>query len=94
MDGDHSYYDQYLVDENAGTFTLTERIPVAYSGYVSSVQHLDGNLLTDSGSAFTAVEFDQDHNAIQTLTGTGDTWWYRVFKFNEEALFPSSPDRE
>ena len=90
VEGDHSYYDKYLVDENTRTFSLTERIPVTYSGYVSSVQHLENNLLVDSGSAFTAVEYDQDHNLIQTLTGTGDTWWYRVFKLNEEDLFPSN----
>lgn len=81
VEGDHSYYDVYLVDENAGTFTLTERIPVTYSGYVSSVQQLGDNLLVDSGSAFTAVEYDKDHKVIQKLTGTGATWWYRVFKF-------------
>ena len=90
MEGDHSYYDKYLVDENTRTFSLTERIPVTYSGYVSSVQHLENNLLVDSGSAFTAAEYDSDHNLIQTLTGTGDTWWYRVFKLNEEDLFPSN----
>lgn len=90
VEGDHSYYDKYLVDENTRTFSLTERIPVTYSGYVSSVQHLENNLLVDSGSAFTAAEYDSDHNLIQTLTGTGDTWWYRVFKLNEEDLFPSN----
>lgn len=36
----------------------------------------------DSGSAFEANEFDQDHNLIQTLTGSGATWWYRVFKYD------------
>lgn len=81
VNGDESYYDKYLVDENARTFELAERIPVTYSGYVSSVQHLGDNILIDSGSAFTAVELDENNEPIQTLVGTGDTWWYRVFKW-------------
>lgn len=81
VNGDESYYDKYLVDENTGTFELAERIPVTYSGYVSSVQHLGDNILIDSGSAFTAVELDENNEPIQTLVGTGDTWWYRVFKW-------------
>ena len=81
-EGDESYYYKYLVDETAGTFTLVDSVPVTYSGYVSSVQQVGDNLLTDSGSAFEANEFDQDHNLIQTLTGSGATWWYRVFKYD------------
>ena len=45
--GEKSYYYQYLVDENAGTFTLTDSLPVTYSGYVSSVQQLGDHLLVD-----------------------------------------------
>ncbi|MBM6854464.1 hypothetical protein H6B11_09885 [Mediterraneibacter glycyrrhizinilyticus] len=59
-----------------------EHIPVTYSGYVSSVQKTGNNLLIDSGSAFTAVELDENNTPIQTLSGTGDTWWYRVFKYD------------
>lgn len=81
-DGQESYYYKYLVDENNRTFELVSRIPVTYSGYVSSVQQLENNLLIDSGSAFTAVELDDNNQIIQTLVGTGDTWWYRVFKFD------------
>lgn len=80
--GDSSYYYQYLVDENTGTFELTDKVEVTYSGYVSSVQQVGDNLLVDSGSEFEACEFDKDHNLIQTLTGSGETWWYRVFKYD------------
>lgn len=80
--GDSSYYYQYLVDENAGTFELTDKVEVTYSGYVSSVQQVGDNLLVDRGSEFEACEFDKDHNLIQTLTGSGETWWYRVFKYD------------
>ncbi len=81
-DGEESMYYKYLVDENERTFELVDEISVTYSGYVSSVQHLGENILVDSGSAFTAVEFDENHTPIQTLAGTGDTWWYRVFKYD------------
>lgn len=82
VNGEQSYYDKYLVDENLGTFELVDRISVTYSGYVSSVQELDDNIIIDSGSAFEASEFDSNHQLIQTVVGTGDTWWYRVFKYD------------
>lgn len=82
VNGDVSYYDKYLVDENKRSFELVERIPVTYSGYVSSVQEIDGNIIIDSGSAFEASEFDSNNQPIQTVIGTGDTWWYRVFKYD------------
>ena len=81
-EGGESYYYKYLIDENERTFELVERIPVTYSGYVSSVQQTGNNLLIDSGSAFTAVELDENNTPVQTLAGTGDTWWYRVFKYD------------
>ena len=80
--GEKSYYYKYLVDENKRTFELVERIPVTYSGYVSSVQHLGDNILTDSGEAFSATEFDKNRKPIRTVTGSGETWWYRVFKYD------------
>lgn len=82
VNGEQSYYDKYLVDEKSGTFELVNRISVTYSGYVSSVQELDDNIIIDSGSAFEASEFDSNHQLIQTVVGTGDTWWYRVFKYD------------
>lgn len=65
-EGGESYYYKYLIDENERTFELVERIPVTYSGYVSSVQQTGNNLLIDSGSAFTAVELDENNTPIQT----------------------------
>ncbi|MFR1041523.1 MAG: aryl-sulfate sulfotransferase [Faecalibacillus intestinalis] len=46
-----SYYYKYLVNENDRTVELVSSIPVAYSGYVSSIQELDGNVIIDSGIA-------------------------------------------
>lgn len=78
----NSYYEKYLVDENNRTFTLIEQIPVEYSGYVSSVQNYKGNKIIDSGQPFTTAELDSKNEVIQTITGTGSTWWYRVFKYD------------
>ncbi len=78
-----SYIYVYLVDENEGTFELTYSQPVAFSAYVSSTQLMDnGNILTDSGFAFTAAEYDSDGELIQSITGSGDQWWYRVFRYD------------
>lgn len=78
-----SYVYVYLIDENEGTFELTCSLPVAYSAYVSSAQLMDnGNILVDSGFAFTAAEYDSDGELIQSLNGLGDQWWYRVLKYD------------
>ncbi len=79
--GKQSYYYKYLINENERTFELVESIPVTYSGYVSSVQEHENHKIIDSGSAFETVELDDQNNIIQTIKGTGDTWWYRVFKY-------------
>lgn len=45
-----SYYYRYLVDENAGTYTLTDFFALPFSAYVISVQEYgDGTVLADSG---------------------------------------------
>ncbi len=82
-DDAESYFYVYLIDENEGTFELVESFPVAYSAYVSSAQYLDnGNILVDSGFSFVAAEYDEDGELIQSLNGSGDQWWYRVFKYD------------
>lgn len=82
-DDAESYVYVYLIDENEGTFELTYSLPVAYSAYVSSYQLFDnGNIMTDSGFAFVAAEYDSDGELIQSLNGSGDQWWYRVFKYD------------
>ncbi len=82
-DDAESYVYVYLVDENEGTFELANSIAVAYSAYVSAVQLMDnGNILADSGFSFTAAEYDSNGELIQTLNGSGDQWWYRVFRYD------------
>ena len=79
--GNPSYYYKYHVDENARTFELVDSLPVDYSGFVSSVQHKDGNLIVDSGGALAVAEFDQNNQLIQKLKFTGEKWIYRIKKY-------------
>lgn len=79
--GNPSYYYKYLVDENAKTFELVDSLPVDYSGFVSSVQRKDGNLIVDSGGALAVAEFDQKNQLIQKLKFTGEKWIYRIKKY-------------
>ena len=77
-----SYYYKYLVDENTRTVDLVSSIPVAYSGYVSSVQELDGNVIIDSGIAISWSEYSQDRTLLRTFKTTGGKFVYRVFKYD------------
>ena len=77
-----SYYYKYLVDENNRTVELVSSIPVAYSGYVSSVQELDGNVIIDSGIAMSWSEYSQDGTLLKTFKTTGGKFVYRVFKYD------------
>ena len=77
-----SYYYKYLVDENTRTVELVSSIPVAYSGYVSSVQELDGNVIIDSGIAMFWSEYSQDGTLLRTFKTTGGKFVYRVFKYD------------
>lgn len=77
-----SYYYKYLVDENNRTVELVSSIPVAYSGYVSSVQELDGNVIIDSGIAMSWSEYSQDGTLLRTFKTTGGKFVYRVFKYD------------
>ena len=77
-----SYYYKYLVDENTRTVELVSSIPVAYSGYVSSVQELDGNVIIDSGIAMFWSEYSQDGTLLKTFKTTGGKFVYRVFKYD------------
>ena len=79
---EYSYYYEYLVDENAGTFELVDSLQVPYSGYVSSVQWIDGNLIIDSGSLGYFTEYDSDYEEIRSFSMGVDKFIYRVFKYD------------
>ena len=77
-----SYYYKYLIDENAQTFELADSLEVMFSGYVSSAQELDENLVVDCGTRGVFAEYDSDKKAIRTFTMHTDKFIYRVFKYD------------
>ena len=81
-DGVYSYYYKYLVDENEGTFELVQSIAVPYSGYISSVQDVDGNVVADSGLLGIFGEYDADGALIRQFTVDIEDVLYRVFKYD------------
>ena len=86
-EGDTSYYYEYLVDENTGTFQLTDSFKLPYSGYVSSVQNLDGNTIADSGTAGTFGEYDEDHHLIAQFEMQVEKYIYRVYKYDFDGFY-------
>lgn len=80
-EGSTSYYYKYLVDENSRTFQLVESFKVPYSGYVSSVQEVDDNIITDSGFAGEFREYDKDHHLLASYKMDAEKFIYRVYKY-------------
>lgn len=85
--GETSYYYKYLVDENAGTFSLADSFEVPYSGYVSSAQDLNENYVIDSGFAGTFAEYDAAHNLIASYTMDVEKFIYRVYKYSFDRYY-------
>ncbi|MEX5297238.1 aryl-sulfate sulfotransferase [Kocuria sp. CPCC 205292] len=82
-----SKYRKYLVDENAGTYTEVETVPVPYSAIVSNVQDLGGPLVINSGQALTFAEYDAQREVVArygyALEGaTENDFAYRVLKYD------------
>lgn len=67
-DGTASYFYKYLVDEEKGTYQLTERFELPYSGYVSSVQEIGNNIVADSGMQGVFGEYDSSGELIRSFT--------------------------
>ena len=87
VDGKNSKYYKYLVDENEGTFELVDSFKVPYSGYVSSAQETEDNVLVDSGLKGTFTEYDVDHKAIVTYKMDYEKFIYRVFKYKFDGFY-------
>ncbi|WP_298589166.1 aryl-sulfate sulfotransferase [uncultured Kocuria sp.] len=84
-----SEYRKYLVDENAGTYSAVETVPVPYSAIVSNVQDLGGPLVINSGQALTFAEYDAQREVVArydyALEGaTENDFAYRVLKYEFE----------
>lgn len=77
-----SYYYKYLIDENNRTVELVDEFPVLYSGYVSSVQEIDNNIVIDSGMSMSWAEYDEFGNLITRYKTIGGTFLYRVLKYD------------
>lgn len=80
-DGSTSYYYKYLVDENSRTFQLAESFKVPYSGYVGSVQEVDGKIVTNSGFAGEFREYDEKHHLLASYKMGVEKFIYRVYKY-------------
>ena len=78
---------EYLVDEDAGTFELTDSFEVPYSGYVSSAQNLETNTVIDSGFKGLFAEYDKDHELIASYTMNVEKFIYRVYKYNFDGFY-------
>ncbi|MFF0988819.1 aryl-sulfate sulfotransferase [Kocuria nitroreducens] len=81
-----SEYRKYLVDENAGTYSEVETVPVPYSAIVSNVQDLGGPLVVNSGQALTFAEYDAQRQVVArfdyALEGpTENDFAYKVLKY-------------
>lgn len=81
MDGTASYFYKYLVDEEEGSYELTERFELPYSGYVSSVQEIGDNIVADSGMPGIFGEYDESGELIRSFAMEKESFIYRVYKY-------------
>ena len=72
-------------------------IPVDYSGYVSSVQELENNIIIDSGMAMTWGEYDNSGTLIKNLLLLEESLFIvflnmiiMTIGFNNHYLFPQN----
>ncbi|MCR4743844.1 MAG: aryl-sulfate sulfotransferase [Lachnospiraceae bacterium] len=79
-----SYFYEYKIDENKGTFELAASFPVPTSNIVSSAQTLsNGNVVTDSGVAGIFAEYDSTGKLIKGYSmNLMSKFIYRCFKFD------------
>lgn len=87
LGGDASYYYKYLVNEKEGTVSLVSSFAVPYSGYVSSVQEKDGNIVVDSGMPGVFGEYDSEGNLLKEFGMEHESFIYRVFKYDFEGFY-------
>ncbi len=77
-----SYYYKYLVNEATKTYELIDSFPVAYSGYMSSVQEIDSNIIVNSSNPKLYREYDQDHTLIRSFSTGSKKQAYRTYKYD------------
>lgn len=87
-EGTTSYYYQYLVDENEGTYTLANSFEVPFSAYVSSVQNLCNHIVVDSGIAGLLSIYDTDGNLEQQFSiKKNDRFIYRIYYYDYKGYY-------
>ena len=87
-EGTTSYYYQYLVDENEGTYTLVNSFEVPFSAYVSSAQNLGEHIVVDSGIAGLLSIYDTDGNLEQQLSiKKNDRFIYRIYYYDYKGYY-------
>lgn len=81
----HVYY--YLVDENAGTFTLVDSFDLPYSSLVSNAQWRGDSYTVNNGVHQCFEEYDQQGNLIRQYKYTCTANGYRVMKDDFEGYW-------
>lgn len=81
----HVYY--YLVDENAGTFTLVDSFDLPYSSLVSNAQWRGDSYTVNNGVHQCFEEYDQQGSLIRQYKYTCTANGYRVMKDDFEGYW-------
>lgn len=86
-EGANSYVYYYLVDENEGTFTLTDSFSLPYSSLVSNVQDMGDTYVVNNGVHQCFEEYDKEGNMIRQFQYTCTANGYRVMKGDFEGFW-------
>lgn len=83
-----SYFYQYLVDENKGTYSLVQFFEIPYSGIVSSVQRVNDYIITDSGMQGVLGIYDAQGNLLkQYKSMLNKKYIYRIYYYDFDGFY-------
>lgn len=85
--GKYFLYYKYKVNEKNKTFELINSFKVPFSGYVSSAQEKNGNIIIDSGGKGIFSEYNNKGEIIKQYKMNFEKFIYRVFKYDYTNLF-------
>lgn len=75
-----SYYYKYLVDENAGTFSLEQSYPTPYSAIVGNISPQENSMVINTGRGASFGEYDLNGELIAQFQHVTTNYVYRVHK--------------